>query len=149
MDEQFQIQNVMPTGKTHNTYGTEYYVKFVESEDTFKLWFKTPPKEGDKIEGHIDGSNFKKAKKTFTSGQTDSGRPAKRTYGAVEADKQDGQRQGMCFNNAAQYVTDHSSSIVEPDVWAQTVWKYAKALYDLGDLNKEPASTAEVFKDAK
>lgn len=150
MDETYTVQNVMPTGKSHATYGTEYYVKFVESEDTFTLWFKTVPKAGDKIDGTINGNKFTKKKKEFVSGQTKTGTPAKRTYGAIQADRGDGMRQGMCFNNAAQYVSDHSSAIENPEVWAKTVFTYAKALYDLGDLNQEsePQTSAELLKDA-
>jgi len=149
MDETFEIQNIMPTGKKDKFGNAEYFVKFVESEDTFKLYFKEPRKTGDKLEGHIEGYKF--IKKPFVSSKTTSGAKPKRTYGAVEKDKQDGQRQGMCFNNAANYVNNHAGDkAVAEDVWAKKVWGYAKALYDLGDLTKEPESesVAETFKDA-
>lgn len=131
----YTIQNVMPTGESHDMYGTEYYVKFAESEETFKLWYKTKPEEGQEVEGDIDGSKFKKAKKEFVSNQTRTGQSAPRqTYSAIQKDKNDGQRQGMCFNNASSYVEAISPSPLPPKQWASAVKEYAQALYNLGDL---------------
>jgi hypothetical protein len=143
MDETFTIQSIMPTGKTDKFGNAGYYVKFVESENTFTLLFKDPRKEGDKLEGHIDGSKF--IKKPFVQGQAVSGAPVKKTYGAIQADRGDGMRQGMCINNAAQYVSDHSGGKIDlPDVWANTVHTYATALYNLGDLGSTPAPEEQV-----
>lgn len=53
-------------------------------------------------------------------------------------DNSDGQRQGMCFNNAAaylNYVADPGKALT-PNKWAAAVWTYAQALYQRGDLNK-------------
>lgn len=49
-------------------------------------------------------------------------------------DTSDGQRQGMCFNNAAAYVAANSEKTLTPHQWADAVFKYASALYSKGDL---------------
>jgi hypothetical protein len=140
MVETYTVQNAMKSGKKSDTYGEEYYVKFIESEQTFPLWFKKDP-TGQKINGEINGGKFKKDKtpppeEKSTSAPTNRGR-----YDS------DGQRQGMCLNNAANYVNEHSSKIELPDVWAKTVWQYGNALYLLGDLGKTPVAetTGELF----
>lgn len=142
MTETYTVQNAMKSGKKDATFGEEYYVKFVESEQTFPLWFKKDP-TGSKIEGEINGSKFKKVKKEYnpTEKPASAGKP-------VWKDNSDGQRQGMAINNAAAYVQSCATEIVPPAVWAKTVIGYAKALYDSSDLNAvaEPESTQEVFK---
>lgn len=143
MSEKYTIATAMPTGKNSPTYGVEYYIKFAESEETFKLWYKTPPTEGQVQEGEIDGWKFKKVKKEFISNETKTGEKPKRTYGAVEKDKQDGMRQGMCFNNAAAYVNSQTADPQVAEVWANTVWQYARALYVLGDLLVEEIPAVE------
>lgn len=125
----YTITNVIPSGESHETYGDKYHIKFAESPETFELWFKKKPEEGSTVDGTIDGRKFKKEKQSYNSS-----RGAKKTYGAVEKDKQDGMRQGMCFNNATHYVTEISTKPLTPVEWADAVFKYATALYSKGDL---------------
>lgn len=143
MVETYTVQNAMKSGKKSDTYGEEYYVKFVESEQTFPLWFKKDP-TGQKIDGEINGSKFKKVKREEPADKpTPAGRPAYK-------DNSDGMRQGMCFNNAANYVTACATEIVDPKVWAKTVYKYANELYLLGDLGQteeEAPTEGKTVKD--
>lgn len=143
MVETYTVQNVMASGKKSPTYGDEYYVKFVESEQTFPLWFKKTPEAGAKIEGEINGSKFKKHKAAPTDETPKNSQSNRGRYDS------DGQRQGMCINNAANYVAEKSSSIEQPDIWAKTVWQYANALYLLGDLGKQPeaATVSDLVKE--
>lgn len=80
-------------------------------------------KSVSKQQGSFGGGGFSKA-----SGSND-----RSTY----KDNSDGQRQGMCFNNAANYVSKNlieSGKALMPDEWAAKVHEYANALYKLGDL---------------
>lgn len=149
MVETYTVQSAMKTGNKSDKYGEEYYVKFVESEQTFTLWFKKDP-SGEKLEGSIEGSKFVKAKKEYTPGapQTGGQPPRKSGYDG------DGQKQGMAINNAAEYVNDHAPELVDPETWAITVIKYAKALYKRSDLNAEEvlteaATAGELFKNVR
>lgn len=147
MAEKYTIQTAIPTGKQSPMYGTEFHVKFAENEGTFKLWYKTPPTEGQVQEGDIDGWKFKKAKKEWdgnSGGDASSasatapstgGKPAYQPR--VYKDNSDGMRQGMCFNNAANYVEAISPEPLAPAAWAKAVYAYAQALYLLGDLAVE------------
>jgi hypothetical protein len=147
MVEAYTVQNAMKSGKKSETYGEEYYVKFVESEQTFPLWFKKDP-TGQKINGTINGSKFVKDK-TPQADEKPKFSPTNR--GRYDSD---GQRQGMCINNAANYVNAQATELVDDLKWAQTVWKYANALYLMGDLGKTPEvapaeSTGELFGGTK
>ena len=146
MAEKFTIQTVIPTGKSDPMYGTEFHVKFAENEGTFKLWYKTPPTEGQVQEGDIDGWKFKKAKKEWDGnsggGASSASAPPSTTskpayQPRVYKDNSDGMRQGMCFNNAANYVEAISPEPLAPADWARAVKAYAQALYLLGDLAAE------------
>lgn len=145
MAEKYTIENSMPTGKTHDMYGTEYQVKFHQNEGTFKLWYKQAPTVGQEQEGTIDGWKFTKAKKEYTPAPTGESKSAeivqkpKPAYaGKTFKDNSDGMRQGMCFNNASNYVNAISSGTsLTPKQWSKSVFGYAKELYDLGDLNQE------------
>lgn len=83
----------------------------------------TDPKFGDKI----------KIESTF--GQRSAGpRP----------DNSDGQRQGMCINNAANYLVaihDPKAGPLTAEEWAEMVNGYATALYAVSDLKAEPKET--------
>lgn len=62
-------------------------------------------------------------------------------------DNSDGQRQGMCFNNAANYVNImHKEGLLDAEAWASRVHTYANALYKLGDLGRDGGSTSEALK---
>ena len=148
MPEDFTVSTVMATGKQSQMFGEEFYVKFAESEQTFTLWFKKAPEQGQKVYGHIEGSRFKKDKKDQQTAGVAQAKPAqKREF------NQDGMRQGMCFNNAAAYVLNVSSDLMTPKQWAETVREYAKALYDASDLAVDQSSTdtvqADLAKEAK
>jgi hypothetical protein len=158
MAQKYTIEQFLPTGEEHATFGKEYHIKFAEDAGTYKLWYKAEPKNGQVQEGTIEGERFKKYRQPYTA-KTESAAAPKKTYGAVEKDKQDGQRQGMCINNAANYLASKPNiEFVRPDTWAGAVHAYAKALYDLGDLatdvtvpaapdQPEPRSTAENIAD--
>lgn len=138
--ETYTISNVMPTGKDDPKYGTEFYVKFKESPDTFTLWYKTAPAEGTEVQGNIVDGKFKKYKAPY-NGATESKTAYKKPYGAVQADKNDGMRQGMCINNAATFVNTMLSkqdTPASPEEWADLVFTHAQALYDKGNLAPKP-----------
>lgn len=140
----YTISQVMPTGESSDMYGTEYHIKFNEDAGTYKLWYKTEPQQGQEQEGEIVDGKFKKAKKEW-NGATDSGKSYKKPYAAVQADKNDGQRQGMCINNAANQILkaqEIQGKVLGADVWAGAVYEYAQALYAKGDL-KAPETTEE------
>jgi len=148
MSEDFTVSTVMATGKTSQMFGQEYYVKFAESEQTFTMWFKKEPEQGQKVYGHIEGNRFKKDKKEDQQQSFASSKPApKREF------NQDGMRQGMCFNNAAAYVLNVSSAPMAPKEWAEAVRSYAKALYDESDLAVDSSSAevsdADLAREAK
>jgi hypothetical protein len=71
--------------------------------------------------------------------QTGSFQP-RRSFGGPAKDNSDGQRQGMCINNAANYVNSQGKDYSPAD-WAERVWGYANAIYSLGDLKKEDSTT--------
>lgn len=155
----FTVKSVMPTGKNHATYGVEFYVQFNESEQAFPLWFKQAPEIGSTVDGEINGGKFKKIKKEYTPNteaqpvSTPGGPSSKPAW----KDNSDGMRQGMCINNASNYVAtlEFKTALTDAE-WATTVFSYAQALYRLGDLTKAPeasqdvpASVAAVFSGAE
>jgi len=142
--EKYTIQTAIPTGKTHQMYGTEFHVKFAENEGTFKLWYKEPPQEGKEQYGTIDGWKFKKASKQdlenagIQSASTPSATPAaaRAPYSKpAYKDNSDGMRKGMAINNAAAYVLAVSPEPLSPNEWATAVTKYATALYLISELD--------------
>jgi hypothetical protein len=147
--EKYTIATAMPTGKTSPMFGTEYHVKFAENEGTFKLWYKTEPKQGQEQEGTIDGWKFTKKKFDPNAQQVSSATTSKPW--APKRDNSDGMRQGMCINNAANFVNALGVAEMSDTDWAKMVHDYATALDRLGDLSMEssideaPASVKEVF----
>ena len=144
----FTVKSVMPTGKNHATYGVEFYVQFEEVEQAFPLWFKEAPEVGKTIDGEINGGKFKKIKKEFTP----QAEAAPSTQGGAKSsprppykDNSDGMRQGMCINNAANYVNglEFENALTDAE-WAKTVFSYANALYRLGDLTKAQEGSQDV-----
>ena len=140
--QDYTISNVMATGEESEKFGHEYYVKFAESADTVKVWRKTEPKEGDVWNGKIDGNKFVKppynpeAKKTAPAAST-------KATGYKRVDNSDGQRQGMCINNAANYVNNTQGDKLEAKDWANMVHSFAQALYNKGDLTKTEGSLVD------
>lgn len=144
----YTIKSVMPTGKNHATYGTEFYVQFNEVEQAFPLWFKTPPEVGSEVEGDIADGKFKKAKKEWkpsNEGGSSASQGGSSHSRAPYKDNSDGMRQGMCINNAANYVNslEFPKALTDSE-WATTVFSYANALYRLGDLTKAPEGSQDV-----
>jgi len=154
MSDAFHISDVMPTGEKSTQFGDEYHVKFAESAETFKLWYKKEPKAGMTQWGDINGTKFKKDGGLKDDDAAPAAPPqgVRRSYDSVEKDKSDGARQGMCMNNAANYVNSQSDDKLSPAKWADAVYKYATALYRQGDLtmvddgkNDVPSTVEEVF----
>jgi len=134
----FTIKSLMPTGKTSQTYGTEYYTQFSEHEQPFPLWFKKEPEIGTTIEGEVVNGKFKKAKKEWKPQESlseKSSSPATPAVGrAPYKDNSLGMRIGMCINNAAAYVNtlEFPKALTDRE-WAETVVSYGKALFRLSD----------------
>jgi hypothetical protein len=134
----FTVKSTMPTGKSDEKFGSEFYVQFNENEQAFPLWFKKQPEVGQEIEGDVVNGKFKKAKKEWKPQENAGGGNATPAVGrAPYKDNSDGQRQGMCINNAANYVNtlEFKQALTDTE-WATTVFAYAQALYRLGDLSK-------------
>lgn len=140
MAEKYHIQKVIPTGKKEIMFGKpteEFHVKFAENEGTFKLWYQKPPVEGQEQWGVIDGWKFKKEKAPEPpQTSTDSGEfVPRKTRSVLDKERSDGMRQGMCINNAAEYVKQIEK--LDPKEWAATVHAYAQELYLVSDLYHE------------
>lgn len=138
MSETYKVESVMKTGKNSPQFGSEYYVKFYESEQTFPLWFKSDPQVDSTLNGTIEGSKFKKEKKEWnpnpSTAETPVASPAPQSSRPYK-DNSDGMRQGMCINNAANYINTVATDTVDAKTWAKTVHQYATELYKLGDLD--------------
>lgn len=129
---------------------TIYYIPVtLEGHDKIVSVGKLSPdalKVGDSIEGDIiptDKSEDKWKAAPFKG--KPGGKPIRRSFGAIQADKNQGQRIGMVVNNAANYVqtlTLMEKKVLKPSEWAETVAKYAKALLPLSDL-KDTSDGAE------
>lgn len=97
-------------------------------------------KVGDKITGEIIPTEYNtdKFKAEYVGGYNG---PKKSGFSPAERAKSaDGMRQGMCFNNAANYVTAKADKL-PPFEWASAVFEYAQVLYSKGDL--KPATEPE------
>lgn len=146
---EFTITTSIETGKVDPEWGNEYIIKIAESSDSFKINSKTKPEDGSKIYGTIEqgkwGPWFKRGKnpnaKPYVNTKDSRGNEAPRSFGAQQADKSDGMRQGMCMNNAAAYVAAISEGKdLNPRQWSDAVYAYACALYSKGDLKVVEAS---------
>lgn len=147
----YTIKAALPSGKDDPKYGKEYIVQVEEDSRTFKVNRKDEPKVGDTLDGEIvDGKYGAYFKKSAL------GTPYPVKGGGKPYDS-DGQRQGMCINNAAAYV--NTMEFLGPDgkpgpltdkEWAETVHSYAQALYRIGDLTPsatEQETIADKFKE--
>jgi hypothetical protein len=158
--KEWTINQAMKTGKVDETYGTEYVVSVNDFTGTFNKYFKKEPKTGDKMYGAIEsggkyGNKFKKADrpdaKPFVSTKDGKGNQAPRSYGAQQADKNDGQRQGMAINNAANYINSLSLTTgkqLNARDWSKAVHAYASALYSRGELRQLDLSDEAKVLDA-
>lgn len=147
----YTVRQATATGKVDPKFGTEYIVHFNEDDREVKMSRQKPVEIGQEENGTIVnskyGAYFKKdpfvpqpqTSSTETTTQPTTGAPA-RNY--VRKDNSDGMRQGMCINNAANYVNalEFPKALTDRE-WASLVHDYATALYILGDL-KEPEEAA-------
>lgn len=149
---QYTVRQATATGKSDATYGDEYIVHFEGDAREVKLSRKQPVVAGQVENGTIVdgkyGAYFKKD--PFVPGQKATGAPAPSSVPSKPAykDNSDGQRQGMCLNNAANFVaaqhpSDPNRIPLNYTEWANEVHAYASALYALGDLT--PPAVTEIF----
>lgn len=151
----FTVKTATPTGKNDPTYGAEYLVQFEEDTRTVKMSRKTVPQPGGVENGQIIdgkyGAYFKKDPFQPTPGGG-AVNPVEKKWTPVKRDNSDGQRQGMCLNNAANYVnTLQFDNALTDREWAQLVHSYATALYRMGDLkdaDDQPAVTETTLEEA-
>lgn len=136
----YTVEMAIATGKKDEKYGPEYMIKFAEDARPVKMNFKNDtPKAGDTEEGEIIdgkyGAYFKRggSKPAYAGGEKKEWK-----------DNSDGQRQGMCMNNAASYVNTLAFEKALTDVeWADLVYSYANTLYQKGDLTQTPEGSQE------
>lgn len=136
---QHEITNVLKTGKSSPQFGDEYMVKFADHADSIKVWRKekNAPTEGASWEGDIVNGKFVKPPYEGKAEDKPAAKPFSR-----KIDNSDGQKQGMCINNAAASLVFHN---FEDDAeWAEAVHKRATALYSLGDLNPSEQVTDDL-----
>ena len=145
----FTVKSTMPTGKANEKFGKEFYVQFNETEQAFPLWFKEAPAVGKEIDGEISNGKFKKIRKEWNANAAPEGdaktpAPARVPY----KDNSDGMRQGMCFNNAANFVNTlvFEKTLTDRE-WADLTFAYAQALYLKGDLNVPVEGSQQEAKD--
>lgn len=146
------IKQVKPTGKADTGYGVPYYVQFEEDDRIVYAQKKSEPQAGDKWDGEIvsDKYNDWKFKKApFVPGQTvqnTAGNATTKSYAKpAYKDNSDGMRQGMCINNAANYVNQLGE--FSDSEWATKVHAFATALYLLGDLKAQPTPVADTVAE--
>jgi hypothetical protein len=124
----YTVKQVKPTGEAPSSFGTKYHVRFNEDDRTVTVTKKTEVTVGQELDGDIKensyGAYFKSAPREFT--------PAPKA--AFTPKNSDGQRQGMCINNAASFVNVAGDASMEAQAWADMVHAYASALYNKGDL---------------
>ncbi len=133
----FTVKSTMPTGKANEKFGKEFYVQFNETDRAFPLWFKEAPAVGKEIYGEISNGKFKKIRKEWNPNAAPEGDvKAPATPRPAYKDNSDGMRQGMCFNNAANFVNTlvFEKTLTDRE-WADITFAYAQALYLKGDLN--------------
>jgi hypothetical protein len=158
----YTIKDATPTGKTDPTYGIEFIVHFNEDTREVKVSKKEPVSIGQEFNGNIVagkyGCYFKKD--PFVPGApastpTPSAAPAGNGSSSGSYNP-DGQRQGMCFNNAANLVNAAYAEVgiaADEHDWAANIHRYASALYVLGDLKQDTdeaidlTGVEDLFKD--
>lgn len=120
------------------------YVKFTEEAETVYWATKTIPVVGDVVEGTIEQGQYgPKFKRAWNSDNLGGVAPR------VDKSREDGMRQGMCFNNASQYVLKASEGkTLSPEQWARAVYVYATALYALGDIQLDKIEEVPVHTEA-
>lgn len=101
---------------------------------------KNPPTIGQQYDGTIEQGQYgPRFKRTFDQQQgVGSAYPAATTYGSKS--NNDGQRQGMCINNASAYITATGTELLPPESFAEQVKIYAQELYKI-DLTADTVAT--------
>lgn len=139
MAQDYKVTAVSPDPKEWSgQYGPmkTYRMKLEGVDDVVEVNKKAEspaPTRGEELYGEIQpngqyASKFKSIRKDFAFGSARDNKTYK--------DNSDGMRQGMCINNAAAYISDHTTGILSEKEWAQKVHDYANELYLLGDLGK-------------
>jgi len=135
-------------------FGTEYIVHFNEDDREVKMSRQKPVEVGQEENGTIVsskyGAYFKKdpfvpqAQPASTDTAVSAGPPTAKPAWVPKKSNSDGMRQGMCINNAANYVNslEFPQALTDRE-WASLVHSYATALYILGDLKEAEEITAE------
>jgi hypothetical protein len=157
----YTVKGTMPTGKSHDQFGTEFYVQFEEMSDTPALWFKKNlPSPGDTLDLKQENGKWKKVKKEWNThspssseqSSDSSSQPSSRR--SPYKDNSEGMRVGMCINNAANYVNslEFPQALTDAE-WAETVVAYAKALFVRSEFHQEatdqPVTAADVFANGQ
>lgn len=148
----YTVKNATQTGKVDAKFGTEYLVNFNEDDRVVKMSRQKPVEVGQEENGTIVDSKYGAYFKKDPYVQQPSGgvvNPTKKEWTPIKKDNSDGQRQGMCLNNAANFVNNHLGLEVDPKVWAETVHSFATALYNLGDLKEEVKTAPVVTEEAQ
>jgi hypothetical protein len=105
---------------------------------------KDPTKvsEGETYYGEIKEETSKTGKaywRFFKQQPPDGATPSPNSGKVPYKDNSEGQKQGMCFNNATLFVNVMSERLetpMTPEEWADAVYTHAQALYLKGELKK-------------
>lgn len=126
------------------------------NETTGSFLYKHAPttevKEGTKLYGHTEQVTSKNSGKEYHVFKKDkipdeeysASKAPGRAFKKAQDDRGDGMRQGMCINNAANYVNSQNLTLGEGE-WATMVYGYANALYALGDLKVSEDTAQDVL----
>jgi len=99
----------------------------------------TKPQEGRSYYGEITEQTSKAGKPYWRFYKKQRQDAPQNAAGTAWKDTSDGQRQGMCMNNAAAYINLRNANEDMPAKdWAAMVHEFAKALYELGGLENTP-----------
>lgn len=117
------------------------YAKFKEYENgnTQVYWgAKNLPSIGNTYEGDITVTQYGPR---FTRSFNPQNKPTMNGQPSPDVKREDGMRQGMAINNAANFVKDVlQDKTLTPNGWAELVGRYATALYKL-DITRDPIDT--------
>lgn len=137
----YTVKQATATGKVTAKFGTEYIVHFNEDEREVKMSRQKPVEVGQEEHGTIVdsryGAYFKKD--PYNPDLAKTADPVKKQWAPMRKDNSDGMRQGMCMNNAANYVNSLDTGPLTPKDWAKAVYSFATELYELGDLGYKDA----------
>lgn len=158
MGQFYEVQFTKRLDGTDNYGNVTDSIKFTSEEQSvlFKHQPKTVVEQGTKLFGRIDelpGRSGKLYRKFVREQQEDQGftpqpstsQPSNGSYS--KSGNNDGMRQGMCYNNAVNYIAArdaaNGSFAADADAWAKEVITFARALY-LTDITAE-ADTSDLL----